>query len=108
MKQARIIFWNVAGYTNAEDIIDKINENDIILICETWKIDPPKRTQFFQLGFEFVNVPATKEAKKVRAKGGMGSFINKYLYKPSVLHCCDNYMFIRLKLCKYSVSIGFA
>lgn len=64
----RIIYWNIFGYSNLNDILSRVEESDIICICETWLTTMP---DFVIPPFtHIICIPAIRTASFGRASGG--------------------------------------
>ena len=69
----RLMFWNIAGAWNKDREFWKfIVEADFVSLSETWveEKDMKKLENKLPQGFSWKVIPARKEAKKGRAKGG--------------------------------------
>lgn len=76
---SRLIFWNLYGYKNLDDISSFVNGADILCVCETWlTVDPSYVPSPFS---HFVSSPAIKSSKYGRASGGLIIFYDSKKFR---------------------------
>ncbi|XP_053596205.1 trichohyalin-like [Microplitis demolitor] len=68
----KIMFWNVAGMNEVEKAATMMEENEIVVLVETWVMEDKVEVTCERLSKEFKwwAKPATREKQRGRAKGG--------------------------------------
>ncbi|XP_051159313.1 uncharacterized protein LOC127280397 [Leptopilina boulardi] len=82
----RIIFWNVRGLSNLDDILDHTSDSDIICLSETWATSTTPLTGYLQNpDLHLISSLAKKKHVKGHAKGGLLVISNKRKYKMQLI-----------------------
>lgn len=94
----KVIFWNVHGHSNIEDIKQHYDRHDILCLCETWIEEwGPKFNVFFN-SMAIFNIPAVREASRGRARGGLIIALEKLYYSPQLIMMESNFMVVKAQV----------
>lgn len=82
-KMRKIMFWNVAGMNEVDRARELMEENDIVILVETWVTEEKTKAAQRNLSekFEWKAKSAKKEKQRGRAKGGQLIGIKKEIKK---------------------------
>ena len=109
LQPIRIIFWNIRGLANYQDIQSQINENTIVCLRETWCTNDVKiRVSKSKYSQELIATPAVKKGVKGRAMGGLLMCLNKNYYKSELLIKSKDYIICKVKFLSVIFIIGVA
>lgn len=94
---SKVIFWNVHGIANIEDIKQQFDRQDILCLYETWIVEWGPRFNAFSNSMDIYNIPAVREARKGRAKGGVTIVLDKSYYSSQLIMIESNFMVIKVQ-----------
>lgn len=94
----KVIFWNVHGHSNIEDIKHHCDRHDILCLCETWIEEWGPRFNVFSNSMTIFNIPAVREASRGRARGGLIMALDKSYYSPQLIMTESNFLVIKAQV----------
>lgn len=93
------MFWNARGINSFYDIRDKVRNEDIVFICETWLTTMDKSNFLSRKpGMEIILSPAVKTEKFGRPKGGLLILWDSRLFKVNIIKSTSQYIIIKINV----------
>lgn len=105
---AHILFWNVHGYSNANDISEQLEVRSILCISETWLEKQITFPMLTRLVFNSIQIPAIRTHTHGRAKGGLIVLFNDKLFDAKILFSATNFVIIRFTYIDSNFLLCFA